>query len=147
MSKFVVYVPPVFEDVQHEVTKVGNDKEPTQVSLHSDISLLQRIDRVTCSPSQLDSIKERFQHVGIDNPLGELLSHQSDDDLLKACDFTRYRQTLSEQQSYLKELADKTKSERAEADKAKAEQDAKDKAAKEEEEWRKIVERINAKSI
>lgn len=140
----IVYVPPTFEDIQHEVTKVGNDKEPSQVSLHSDISLLQRIDKVTASPSQLDALKERFQNVGIENPLGAILAQKSDDELLKACDFTRYRQTLSEQQSYLKELADKTKSEKAEAEKAKAEADAKAKAEKEDKDWQELVKRFNA---
>lgn len=147
MSKIIVYQPPVFEDIQHEVTKVGNDKEPTQVSLHSDISLLQRIDRVTCSPSQLEAIKERFQNVGIDNPLGSILAQKSDDELLKACDFSRYRQTLSEQQSYLKSLAEDSKKEAAEAEKAKAAEAAKDKEKAEEEEWRKIVERINNTNV
>lgn len=142
-EKIVVYTPPVFEDIQHEVTKVGNDKDPTHVSLHSDISLLQRIDRVTCSPSQLDAIKERFQNVGIDNPLGEVLAQKSDSELLKACDFTRYRQTLSEQQSYLKELADKTKSEQVEAEKAKAAEETKAKEDEEAKKWSEFVERLN----
>ena len=40
----VVYVPPVYEEVQHEVTSVDDNNNPLRTSFHTDISLLQRID-------------------------------------------------------------------------------------------------------
>ena len=34
----VVYVPPVYEDVQHEVTSVDENDNPLRTSFHTDIS-------------------------------------------------------------------------------------------------------------
>ena len=39
----VVYVPPVYEEVQHEVTSVDDNNVPLRTSFHTDVSLLQRI--------------------------------------------------------------------------------------------------------
>ena len=39
----VVYVPPVYEEVQHEVTSVDDKNNPLRTSFHTDVSLLQRI--------------------------------------------------------------------------------------------------------
>ena len=36
----VVYVPPVYEEVQHEVTSVDDKNNPLRTSFHSDISLM-----------------------------------------------------------------------------------------------------------
>ena len=41
----VVYVPPVYEEIQHEVTSVDENNNPLRTSFHTDVSLLQRIDR------------------------------------------------------------------------------------------------------
>ena len=42
----VVYVPPVYEEVQHEATSVDEENNPLRTSFHSDVSLLQRIDNL-----------------------------------------------------------------------------------------------------
>ena len=47
----VVYVPPVYEEVQHEVTSVDDKNNPLRTSFHTDISLLQRIDSEDAVPS------------------------------------------------------------------------------------------------
>ena len=39
----VVYVPPVYEDVQHEVTSVDDKNNPLRTSFHTDVSLLRRV--------------------------------------------------------------------------------------------------------
>jgi hypothetical protein len=36
----VVYVPPVYEEVQHEVTSVDDQNNPLRTSFHTDVSLL-----------------------------------------------------------------------------------------------------------
>ena len=42
----VVYVPPDYEEVQHEVTSVDDNNVPLRTSFHTDVSLLQRIDNM-----------------------------------------------------------------------------------------------------
>ena len=42
----VVYVPPVYEEVQHEITSVDDNNNPLRTSFHTDVSLLQRIDNM-----------------------------------------------------------------------------------------------------
>jgi hypothetical protein len=44
----VVYVPPVYEEVQHEVTSVDEENLPLRTSFHTDVSLLQRIKSGSC---------------------------------------------------------------------------------------------------
>lgn len=146
MSKIIVYQPPTFEHVQHEVTHIEsvNNCDVKYTSLHSDISLLQRIDRIHASNAELQSLKDHFDNVLPNNPLGEVLSKMSDDELLKSCDEPRWKQTLSEQQSYVKSLADERKKE-LEAEKAKAKEDEeKAKAEKEERDWNELVKRFNS---
>ena len=43
-KNIVVYVPPVYEEVQHEVTSVDDKNNPLRTSFHTDVSLLQRFD-------------------------------------------------------------------------------------------------------
>ena len=57
----VVFVPPVYEEVQHEVTSVDNDNNPLRASFHTDVSLLQRIDRMRADAETLREIKESLQ--------------------------------------------------------------------------------------
>ena len=49
----VVYVPPVYEEVQHEVTSVDDKNNPLRTSFHTDISLLQRIDNMRADANTL----------------------------------------------------------------------------------------------
>ena len=62
----VVYVPPVYEEVQHEVTSVDDNNVPLRTSFHTDVSLLQRIDNMRVDAQTLREIKESMQPM-IDN--------------------------------------------------------------------------------
>ena len=62
----VVYVPPVYEEVQHEVTSVDDKNNPLRTSFHTDVSLLQRIDNMRADAQTLREIKESLQPM-IDN--------------------------------------------------------------------------------
>ena len=57
----VVYVPPVYEEVQHEVTSVDDNNDPLRTSFHTDVSLLQRIDSMRADAQTLREIKESLQ--------------------------------------------------------------------------------------
>ena len=114
----VVYVPPVYEDVQHEVTSVDDKNNPLRTSLHTDVSLLQRIDYMRADAQTLREIKESLQpmidtsnfRVQFEETFGSL----TDEELINSCP-SRYVQTASEKMSYLKELAAKDKEVREKA--------------------------------
>ena len=53
----VIYVPPVYEDVQHEVTTVDDKNNPLRTSFHTDVSLLQRIESLRYDAQTLESLK------------------------------------------------------------------------------------------
>ena len=57
----VVYVPPVYEEVQHEFTSVDDNNNPLRTSFHTDVSLLQRIDNMRADAQTLREIKESLQ--------------------------------------------------------------------------------------
>lgn len=130
----VVYVPPVYEEVQHEVTSVDNDNNPLRTSLHTDVSLLQRIDNMRADAQTLREIKESLQpmidtsnfRVQFEESFGSL----TDDELINSCP-SRYVQTASEKMSYLKELAAKDKEVRDKAAAALKEKEEKERAEKE----------------
>lgn len=130
ISKFkVVYVPPVYEEVQHEVTSVDDNNNPLRASFHTDVSLLMRIDNLRADSQTLREIKESLQPM-IDNSnfrqdFEDTFGSLTDDDLINSCP-SRYIQTSSEKMSYLKYLAAQDKVARE-----KAAADAKDKAEKE----------------
>lgn len=130
----VVYVPPVYEDVQHEVTSVDDENNPLRTSFHSDVSLLQRIDSMRADAQTLREIKESLQPM-IDNSnfrsqFEETFGSLTDDELINSCP-SRYTQTASEKMSYLKELAAKDKEVREKAAAALKEKEEKDKIDKE----------------
>lgn len=107
----IVYVKPPFEEVQHDVTKFVTDKDgkkhPAEASLHSDISLLQRIERLRLSSEQLVVLREQLQPLSnaAQSQLDTLdTSSISDDDLINACP-SRYIQTASEKMDAIKSLA------------------------------------------
>ena len=117
----VVYIPPVYEEVQHEVTSVDDNNVPLRTSFHTDVSLLQRIDNMRIDAQTLREIKESLQPM-IDNSnfrseFEETFGSLTDDELINSCP-SRYTQTTSEKMNYLKELAAKDKEAR---DKAAAE--------------------------
>ena len=126
----VVYVPPVYEEVQHEVTSVDDNNVPLRTSFHTDVSLLQRIDNMRVDAQTLREIKESLQPM-IDNSnfrsqFEETFGSLTDDELINSCP-SRYTQTASEKMSYLKELAAKDKEAREKAAVAAKEQEEKDK--------------------
>lgn len=134
----VVYVPPVYEEVQHEVTSVDENNVPLRTSFHTDISLLQRIDNMRMDAQTLREIKESLQPM-IDNSnfrsqFEETFGSLTDDELINSCP-SRYTQTASEKMSYLKELAAKDKAAREKAAAAAKEQEEKDKIENENKEF------------
>lgn len=134
----VVYVPPVYEEVQHEVTSVDDNNVPLRTSFHTDVSLLQRIDNMRIDAQTLREIKESMQPM-IDNSnfrteFEETFGSLTDEDLIQSCP-SRYTQTASEKMNYLKELAAKDKDTREKAAAAAKEQEEKDKIENENKEF------------
>lgn len=134
----VVYNPPVYEEVQHEVTSVDKNNVPLRTSFHTDVSLLQRIDRMRIDAQTLREIKESLQPM-IDNSnfradFESTFGSLTDDELINSCP-SRYTQTASEKMNYLKDLAAKDKEARDKAAAAAKEQEEKDKIEKENQEF------------
>ena len=134
----VVYVPPVYEEVQHEVTSVDANNVPLRTSFHTDVSLLQRIDNMRVDAQTMREIKESLQPM-IDNSnfrsqFEETFGSLTDDELINSCP-SRYTLTASEKMSYLKELAAKDKVAREKAAAAAKEKEDKDKLEKENQEF------------
>lgn len=129
----VVYVPPVYEDVQHEVISVDDNNNPTRTSFHSDISLLQRIDNMRVDAQTLREIKESLQPMidtsNFRSQFEETFGSLTDEDLINSCP-SRYVQTASEKMSYLKELAIKDKEVRDKAAAALKDKEEREKAEK-----------------
>ena len=134
----VVYVPPVYEEVQHEVTSVDENNNPLRTSFHTDVSLLQRIDAMRVDAQTLQEIKETLQPM-IDTSnfraqFEETFGSLTDDELINSCP-SRYTQTASEKMTYLKELAARDKDAREKAAAAVKEKEEKDKLEKENQEF------------
>lgn len=134
----VVYVPPVYEEVQHEVTSVDDENNPLCTSFHTDVSLLQRIDNMRADSQTIREIKESLQPMidtsNFRSQFEEVFGSLTDDELINSCP-SRYVQTASEKMSYLKELAAKDKEAREKAAIAAKEKEDKDKLEKENEEF------------
>lgn len=134
----VVYVPPVYEEVQHEITSVDDNNNPLRTSFHTDVSLLQRIDNMRVDAQALREIKESLQPM-IDNSnfrsqFEDTFGSLTDDELINSCP-SRYTQTASEKMNYLKELAAKDKESREKAAAAAKEKEERDKLEKENKEF------------
>lgn len=134
----VVYVPPVYEEVQHEVTSVGDNNVPLRTSFHTDVSLLQRIDNMRVDAQTLREIKESMQPMidnsNFRNEFEETFGSLTDDELINSCP-SRYTQTASEKMNYLKELAIKDREARDKAAATAKEQEEKDKIENENKEF------------
>lgn len=134
----VVYVPPVYEEVQHEVTSVDDNNVPLRTSFHTDVSLLQRIDNMRIDAQTLREIKESMQPMidnsNFRNEFEETFGSLTDDELINSCP-SRYTQTASEKMNYLKELAVKDREARDKAAVAAKEQEEKDKIENENKEF------------
>lgn len=134
----VVYVPPVYEEVQHEVTSVDENNNPLRTSFHTDVSLLQRIDSMRADAETLRAIKESLQPMidtsNLRSQFEETFGSLTDDELINSCP-SRYTQTASEKMSYLKELAAKDKDAREKAAAAAKEKEERERIEKENHEF------------
>lgn len=134
----VVYVPPVYEEVQHEVTSVDDKNNPLRTSFHTDVSLLQRIDNMRVDAQTLREIKESLQPMidnsNFRNEFEDTFGSLTDDELINSCP-SRYTQTASEKMNYLKELAIKDREVRDKAAAAAKEQEEKDRIENENKEF------------
>ncbi len=134
----VVYVPPVYEEIQHEVTSVDDKNNPLRTSFHTDISLLQRIDNMRADAQTLREIKESLQpmidHSNFRAEFEQTFGSLTDDELINSCP-SRYTQTASEKMTYLKELAAKDKVAREKAAAAAKDKEEKERAEKENKEF------------
>ena len=134
----VVYVPPVYEEVQHEITSVDDKNNPLRTSFHTDVSLLQRIDNMRADAQTLREIKESLQPMidssNFRSQFEETFGSLTDDELINSCP-SRYVQTASEKMSYLKDLAIKDKDARDKAAAAAKEKEEKDRLENENKEF------------
>lgn len=94
------YVPPIGEDLQHDFCDNG-------VSIHSDVTLLNRISDMRLSQSLMDGILSRFTEIKDDMP-AEIKEKFSALDDFKKMEFTdsRYLQSLSDKKSALSSFID-----------------------------------------
>lgn len=134
----IVYVPPVYEQVQHEPTLLGDNGEVKCVSLHSDVSLLMRIDSLKCDATTLSILKDNLQPMidssNFKQQFEDAFGKLTDSELIDSCP-SRYIQTRTEQMEFLKTLAQKDKEEREKYAKSVKDKEEKDKLAKENEEF------------
>ena len=94
------YIPPIGEDLQHDFCDEG-------VSIHSDVTLLNRLSDMRISQSLMDGILSRFTQVKDDMP-SELTEQLASLDDFRKMDFTdsRYLQSLSDKKSALSSFID-----------------------------------------
>lgn len=94
------YVPPIGEDLQHDFCDNG-------VSIHSDVTLLNRLSDMRLSQSLMDGILSRFTEVKDDMP-SQIKEKFSALDDFKKMEFTdsRYLQSLSDKKSALSSFID-----------------------------------------
>lgn len=94
------YVPPIGEDLQHDFCDNG-------VSIHSDVTLLNRLSDMRLSQSLMDGILSRFTQIKDDMP-NEIKEKFSALDDFKKMEFTdsRYLQSLSDKKSALSSFID-----------------------------------------
>lgn len=134
----IVYIPPVYEEIQHEVTSVDDNNVPLRTSFHTDVSLLQRIDNMRIDAQTLREVKESLQPMidnsNFRNEFEETFGSLTDDELINSCP-SRYNQTASEKMNYLKELAVKDKEAREKAAAAAKEKEEKDRLENENKEF------------
>ena len=130
----IVYIPPVYEQVQHVPTLLDDDGVVRRSSLHSDVSLLMRIDSLKCDATTLSILKDSLQPA-IDSSnyraqFEESFGKLTDTELIDSCP-SRYVQTRTEQMEYLKSLAQKDKEEREKFAKSVKDKEEKERLDKE----------------
>lgn len=94
------YVPPIGEDLQHDFCDGG-------VSIHSDVTLLNRLSDLRLSQSLMDGILSRFTQIKDDMPneIKEKFSALDDFGKMEFAD-SRYLQSLSDKKSALSSFID-----------------------------------------
>lgn len=94
------FVPPIGEDLQHDFCDDG-------VSIHSDITLLNKLSDLRLSQSLMDGILSRFTQIKDDMPqdLKDQFSALDDFDKMEFTD-SRYLQSLSDKKSALSSFID-----------------------------------------
>lgn len=134
----IVYIPPVYEQVQHEATLLGDNGEVLRASLHSDVSLLMRIDSLKCDATTLSMLKENLQPMidssNFKQQFEESFGKLTDTELIDSCP-SRYIQTRTEQMEFLKTLAQKDKEDRDKFAQSVKDKQEKDRLAKENEDF------------
>lgn len=134
----IVYVPPVYEQVQHEATLLADNGDVLRASLHSDVSLLMRIDSLKCDATTLSILKDNLQPMidssNFRSQFEESFGKLTDTELIDSCP-SRYIQTRTEQMDLLKSLAQKDKEEREKYAKSVKEKEERDKLDKENQEF------------
>lgn len=140
MSFKVIFVPPSYEDIQHEATSLDNNGNVLQQSYHSDISLMLRIDKLKCDAATISRLRDNLQPL-IDSSdfrqsFNKSFDKMTDEQLIESCP-SRYVQNLSEQMEYLKSLAEKDKASRDALAKQQKEDEEKERIDKENEEFQK----------
>lgn len=94
------FVPPIGEDLQHDFCDDG-------VSIHSDITLLNRLSDMRLSQSLMDGILSRFNEIQDDMPneIKDKFSALDDFQKMEFAD-SRYLQSLSDKKSALSSFID-----------------------------------------
>lgn len=98
-NEFLMYIPPIGEDLQH--TKVSNDC----TKLHSDIYLLHHIGELNISNNLVDAITSRLQSVSDSMPvdLRQSFDKLGDFEKMEVTD-SRYAQWISDKVSRTKQF-------------------------------------------
>lgn len=140
MSNKVIFVPPTYEDIQHEATLSDKEGNVLQQSYHTDISLMLRIDKLKCDAATISRLRDNLQPLidssNFRDSFNTSFDKMTDEQLIDSCP-SRYVQNLSEQMEFMKSLAEKDKASREEFSKQQRDAEEKDRIDKENEEFQK----------
>lgn len=127
----IVYVAPSYEDLQHDHLVFDADGNCLEVNLHSNVSLMMRLDSLQITSHELERLRDDLRESAIAAPVDT--SDKTDTELINSVP-SRYISTLSEQEEYLKTLAKQHKESVAklEEEQTKRENEEKEKNAQEE---------------
>lgn len=127
----IVYVAPSYEDLQHDHLVFDNDGDCLEVNLHSNVSLMMRLDSLQITSHELERLRDDLRETAIAAPVDT--SDKTDSELIASVP-SRYISTLSEQEAYLKELAKRHKDtvSKMEEEQKQRESEEKEKNAEEE---------------
>ena len=106
VSNEIVYIPPTYEDLQHDHLVFNADGECLEANFHSNVSLMMRLDSLQITSHELERLRDDLRESVIALPVDT--SDKTDSELIKSVP-SRYISTLSEQEEYLKALAQQHK--------------------------------------